>query len=965
MDATKRIYHIALAIVFVGAPFCLHSQPKDSITLGDKYFALVNTFYGENSDSVFYYLEKATQEFQNTGNKRGYVGCLNAYTALSFNLNRTSDRKKYSQLAIEEARKHLDSTDTYYGSALNNSSYLLFEIGDHLRAIDQFKEYGNIARLAKDSVRLCSALKNVASAYIRLGDFDQGIQYFEELSSLANVNNELISVLNRADNSRKIGNAYFEKKDYERSKWHLNEALRIAPPEIVKEDYTFNNFLININYDLARIYLIEDNLDSIQYFISQANEFCTDEYDVLKGTGNQLLGTYYMNNDNYDRAEYFLTKARSIANERFKNYSKHILFSELNNLLATLYVKKGDTNKAIDFSVKSIDNLKSSTNSSTSDRIPSIESIYNPSVAIKAFKNIHDAYLIAYNETQQIELLKSSYKSLVNATKLIPSVRKSYQEESSLLRYSEIAASIYESCIATSLELFKQTQEQQYLEEAFYFNEKSKAILLLESINKSQASSRSNIPEDLLQKEKDFRLKITTLNKQIYNQENLLKKDTFTLQQLKRQLFNDSEEFDLLVRTLEKDYPKYYESRYANTTATLRDVQDMLPDDKTQIIEFFSGEKEIYVFSVSKSNIEVNIIHEPEKHLDDLLEFKRFLSTPPSGNMNDSYTDYLSCANRIYKTFLEPAIWPQSKHLVIITDGIFGYIPFEALITTRPNSNEISFALDDLSYLFEDYNISYSYSSTLFLNSLANVKTKNDFNFIGIAPSFDVISAGAAARVCNDNALYSLQCSEDEVMQIQNKLGGKILVGEEATLQNAKDLLSNSKIIHLATHACLDDSNPEFNKIYLFDDYLSNNDLYNLQLNSELAVLSACETGSGKLAKGEGVMSLARGFIHAGCPSIVMSLWSIDDCATSKIMVNFYKELLEGKPKTDALREAKLRYIKTAKKANKHPYYWAAFVQIGNYQPVQISTFSAYLPFLAGGFIMLLGLFYFWRKKTS
>ncbi|MEM9824896.1 MAG: CHAT domain-containing protein, partial [Bacteroidota bacterium] len=109
---------------------------------------------------------------------------------------------------------------------------------------------------------------------------------------------------------------------------------------------------------------------------------------------------------------------------------------------------------------------------------------------------------------------------------------------------------------------------------------------------------------------------------------------------------------------------------------------------------------------------------------------------------------------------------------------------------------------------------------------------------------------------------------------------------------------------------------------------------YNLQLNAELTVLSACNTGSGKLIKGEGVMSLARGFIHAGCPSVLMSLWSVDDCATSKIMLQFYQHITDGKSKDHALRLAKIDYLSTADRLHQHPYYWSAFVQVGNTAPL-------------------------------
>ena len=120
------------------------------------------------------------------------------------------------------------------------------------------------------------------------------------------------------------------------------------------------------------------------------------------------------------------------------------------------------------------------------------------------------------------------------------------------------------------------------------------------------------------------------------------------------------------------------------------------------------------------------------------------------------------------------------------------------------------------------------------------------------------------------------------------------------------------------------------NKIHFTDDYLSSYDLSTMNINSALAVLSACNTGTGKLRKGEGIMSLARSFTQAGCQSTVMSLWPVNDCSTSSIMTSFYSNLAEGQNKNQALRNAKLTYLETANKMERNPYYWAAFVQFGN-----------------------------------
>ena len=967
MYATKKILQVALAIILAGAPFLLLAQDVEVKSEGDEYFDLVRAFYKDDDlDSTLHYLKLAHDFYLQEEDWEGYITCLNAFSSVNFVLNRTDERVKYARLAMEMSEIHLDSMNVLYGSSLNNYSSILLDAGNFIKAVDHYKQYANINRLAKDTTRLCTALKNIGISYRELGDTDQAIIYFEEVLAIGQTREGILNLLNTADLYRTLGILYYDQGESEKSIKYLKEAIRLTRGIKTEKQVKFTNLMVRLNYDLAKIYLDRNNLDSITYYVDEAFRYCRGDFEVQKDIGFQLLGTYYMNVGNFTKAEQSLTNAQAINRRRFKEYTKHISFSELNNLQASLYLEMGNHQKAKELSKLSINNLKHDEAKTAGSEIPSINNIYNPSEAIESYKNLGEAFLKQFEHSGDSSMLRMAHNSFVNASELIPDVRRSYQEETSMLRYSEVVLTIYESCISTSLSLFDQTYDRKYLADAFNFSEKSKAVLLLESINKSLASQRSNIPDSLLQKEKKYRFQIANLNKLIYDQENLINRNESTIAQLKRQLFNDTEAFDLLIRQLERDYPKYNESRYARNTATLADVQTALSGKKCQLIEYFIGENATYIFSVSDDNIEVNRVSTLNNDLADFQTLKDFLSFAPSSNIQQMHDTYVRIALKIYRKYVQPSIWPENEHLIIVNDGVFGYIPFEALITALPKTKKASFSLENQFYLMEEYEISYSYSATLFVESLRSEQIHNAQQFIGVAPSFNEVSGNESVRTCNDDALYSLKCSQDEVRQIKGHLGGKILIGQDATLQNTKREIANSKIIHLATHACLDDNNPEFNKIYLFDDYLSNNDLYNLRLNSELAVLSACETGSGKLAKGEGVMSLARGFIHAGCPSIVMSLWSIDDCATSKIMVNFYEKLRGGASKTKALRQAKLKYIQNAKKAYKHPYYWAAFVHIGNPDPIEISNNNYFVYIgLTAMVIFALTFFYMKRKRRS
>ena len=199
---------------------------------------------------------------------------------------------------------------------------------------------------------------------------------------------------------------------------------------------------------------------------------------------------------------------------------------------------------------------------------------------------------------------------------------------------------------------------------------------------------------------------------------------------------------------------------------------------------------------------------------------------------------------------------------------------------------------------------------------------------------------------------------------INELLKGEVYLKEAAQKAGFEKEAANYRIIHMATHACVDEANPLFNKIFLTDDYLSNADLYNTELNAELVVLSACNTGSGKLVKGEGVMSLARGFVQAGCASSIVTQWSVDDCTTSNIMIDFYKNILKGQSKDKALQQAKLTHLANADQIEMHPYYWAAFVQSGNAEAMTFSTGFLQKKWMALLLLLLLFIGYWIWKKS-
>jgi CHAT domain-containing protein len=237
-----------------------------------------------------------------------------------------------------------------------------------------------------------------------------------------------------------------------------------------------------------------------------------------------------------------------------------------------------------------------------------------------------------------------------------------------------------------------------------------------------------------------------------------------------------------------------------------------------------------------------------------------------------------------------------------------------------------------------------------------------------MAPNFNknaIAANQSQQRACTIFDIYDLACSDKEVQEISEMMGGDYFIGQDADKATFEEIAKDYRILHLATHSCPDEEDPNFSKIFLADEAITNYDLFNYEFNADLAVLSACNTGFGKLVKGEGVMPLSKGFIQAGIPSTVMSLWPVDDCGTSRMMKLLYQYLDEGLPKDEALQRAKLDFIQNSNAIYQHPYYWSAFIHMGNFEPIhEKSSIPPVVWWIAGG-LAILGLFSVSRKRKK
>jgi CHAT domain-containing protein len=439
--------------------------------------------------------------------------------------------------------------------------------------------------------------------------------------------------------------------------------------------------------------------------------------------------------------------------------------------------------------------------------------------------------------------------------------------------------------------------------------------------------------------------------------------DSAQIAALQDKVFGLKQTYDALGQRFEKNYPDYYNLKYQSRVASVAELQQRLLDDKTALVEYFLGADSIFVFVLTKAAFNIRASHK-----DSLFEPQ--IEQLRQGIVAQDFAAYALPAYRLYQTLLAPmANAISGKSLILVPEGALSAIPFEALLTEQVAEGK-SQDYAKLPYLINEHAVSCAYSATLLQQeqSRENRATKHDY--LAFAPVFaNGLPAGTrGAEFFNKNfALDSSQTAatasasatrirgylpstKKEVTGILDLFKNsynlferwfgnksKVYLEREAKEKKLKSRdLSDYRFLHFATHGLVNEKSPKLSGLLLAsEDSTSNEDgilhlgeIYNLKLNADLVVLSACETGLGQVAKGEGIIGLTRGFLYAGASNLLVSLWQVSDVTTADLMVDFYDKMLGGMSKPEALREAKLQMIHRHPEYAK-PYYWAPFILVG------------------------------------
>ncbi|MBE9510188.1 MAG: CHAT domain-containing protein, partial [Bacteroidetes bacterium] len=698
--------------------------------------------------------------------------------------------------------------------------------------------------------------------------------------------------------------------------------LAISYDKLGKPEPAEKYFLLAISntidqYDINHFYLIPK--------YSHYGDFCLQEHQ------------------NTDKALNYYRKARSVAVSTFGYKSKQA--GRIFYRIGELYQSENKNDSALFYYQQSLISLVENFNDTTILSNPEIEHVYSLPLLLRPLKNkakILKKMSFKYNNN--IILLRTGFECLELAVKTIEQIRLNFETEESRLVLAREEDNTFIESIDMANSMYKLTGNTYYKAKVFEYSEKSKSANLLAAIRNSRAVEFGGIPVELQKKERTINSEINSIKELLYEEHRYKYPDSVKLQTWDNLLFALNRQKDSLTGVFENDYPKYYSLKFSTDVIDTLELQKKL--NKNDVLLEFNLSDTLLISIFQSSSLYMihteaidSSFHNNLKVLRNNLTTRHF-----SNGVKMEYTMFTYASNYLYQKLISPfRDLIKEKHLIIVADEYLAYVPFEILISNLPEWKPALYR--DLPYLLRTNSISYTYSATLLRTS--HKKRQRFLNkVLAFAPGYpepeQIQTEFPYTRQQYRDNLYPIPGVMDEVEFIKKTTNSDVFFDKEASERNFKNLASSYDILHLAMHTIIDDSNPMYSKLAfteLPNDTIENgllnaSEIYGLNLNARLAVLSSCNSGTGKLQKGEGVMSLARGFIYAGCPGIIMTLWEVEDRSGAEIIKTFYSYLKKGYSIDRSLQLAKLQFLDNADMLRSHPYFWSPYIHIGDHSPV-------------------------------
>jgi len=821
--------------------------------------------------------QQAIELARETGSQEHELNCL---LQLSFTYWELINLQKYFSLN-EKALKTAQSIShkKEEGNCLYNIGLYYYKLDNYSEALNFFEEALTIAKATKNKENESACLTNIGAIYEKIANFDKALEYFTESLTIdkqlgANVyismdlNNIGTTFLTKGHISRKRG-------DFLKALSYFQDCLKLTRktpdkeieiPDLIQTEVRALN---NIGFVLTDL---KNYHEAMKYLISGYEK--AEEIQDLEVMGmiQNNMGIAYYNLGYYEKAIKSYMKAIELA----KRISDRKILWEAYFGLGQCFEKK-----------------------------------HKFSWAVKSYKRAIDVI-----DQIRSQIFLDTYKASFVRDKL----------------------KVYEFLISLLYQMNVDDPSSSHAEEIFHVLERAKSRAFLESLGESKIDIRESLSPGLKKRENELSSQISLVIQEL-SRPDLSKKRR---KELLNKLRDREDDYISLISRMRVEVPELANLVSAEP-CSVKQVQQHL-DGKTALIEYFLGENESFMVFITKNEFGVYGLPSRSEIEKSIKAYIKILSGPPRGEFKGTLA-----AKRIYRELLYPAernIPESVESLIIVPDGILYSLPFETLIPDTQDQR----SQDD--YLITKYKISYVPSSSALLFLSENMaKSGNPKSLLAFGnPSYMLRDSSKGKKPKTEiqilRELYldqgfdfsPLPYTEREILEISTYFSADkkdIYLKDEAREEIFKEApLKDYQIIHFACHGFLAEEFPFRSALVLSldddpqeDGFLQVLELYNLRLKADLVVLSACQTGKGRLERGEGILGLPRIFFYAGARSVMLTLWRINDESAATFMNLFYRYLSKGNDKAQALRLTKLDMINSK---FRHPFYWAAFILNGD-----------------------------------
>jgi len=925
------------------------NMPKVLISEGSLY--LLSGDYKKAEDTY----NKALQLAEEFDNRKEKSKALINLAILDDENGKVDLARNKLQLALKISR-NIENQDieatvlSELGVSCTYTNEMVNARNNYEKSLDLYKTLNNKERLSNLSSNIAAVYSQQANYSLALNFYNNGLNYAGE------------NVISRIQNLEGLGDVYSNLSNYSKALNYYAKAKDLAK-QIKNVDYE-----TDVDVSIGTLFFnVDRSHKAVQIFLN-AKERMGENADIYKKEDVDFkIGIAYSRIDSIEKSNIFLKEALKNSQSVGDIYYEIIISGEL----AYNYYTEGKFNDA----AKILLSLK---NKSRDNKLSQLEAVQNLYLGkIKLDQNLISKAISYFENADELALRGKDYNTYLEAEYLLgkcyelsnnqekaefyynTAIEATEKISETMVNNSEIQISHFAGFDAPFNALAELHLKQGKNENAFQIIEKSRSRNTFQNLN------------DLLI---NTRIKDNNVIKQYYDLKWQINSGIYSGEKLK------SLESELKLVSEKNSIT----DKKNKNTFDIKSVQSNLDKDEN-IITYFLADRSLYAFIISKENFKVEKIKISRNEVKKMINH---ISALYSENVYESdiyfnqdlFSFNAKASNEFYDAILKDVVSsiPENQKIIFSMPMTMALIPMEFLVT-KFEEGDSPFYYDNKTFLIEKYAISYTPSIPVFILQKKMAASKyRQVLFVG-DPEISNKDFAISYRggLLEDNplesrslVLFPLKYSRQEIEQLSDMFSDRsVFLLKDATEKNFKENAANSSIIHLSTHSFLYKDQP----LIIFskgpdkeneDSYLELEEIHQLKLNSDLVVLSSCRSGIGAVDKAEGILGMQKSFFEAGAKSVVVSMWDVNDKYTSLFMQSFYKYLVDGNDKSEALRKAKVFFMKNY---SANPYNWGAFVLSGNISPINISKENHFPLLLIIIFILATGLFfvYYFKIKSS